>query len=194
MEGSQIKASITFKINNPNFYSIKLKQSDFEIFLDNDKLGSARMLEDLKIIKKKEGEYTLNLALQESELKSSIIPLLIDVMKNNKKININFPSNKNDFIFIDDVVSIINKFIIKNYSSGIYNVGTGQGTSIYTLLKIIDNAVNGNDILSKKYLNEVDLKKSNQNFFACTKKLKKYLNNFSFTNIDSGIQKVIKYI
>ena len=76
MEGSQIKASITFKINNPNFYSIKLKQSDFEIFLDNDKLGSARMLEDLKIIKKKEGEYTLNLALQESELKSSIIPLL----------------------------------------------------------------------------------------------------------------------
>ena len=126
--------------------------------------------------------------------KSSIIPLLIDVMKNNKKININFPSNKNDFIFIDDVVSIINKFIIKNYSSGIYNVGTGQGTSIYTLLKIIDNAVNGNDILSKKYLNEVDLKKSNQNFFACTKKLKKYLNNFSFTNIDSGIQKVIKYI
>jgi LEA14-like dessication related protein len=76
MEGSQIKASITFKINNPNFYSIKLKKSDFEIFLDNDKLGSASMLEDMKIIKKKEGEYTLNLAMQESELKNSIIPLL----------------------------------------------------------------------------------------------------------------------
>lgn len=125
--------------------------------------------------------------------KSSIIPLLIDVLKNNKKININFPSNKNDFIFIDDVVSIINKFIIKNYLSGIYNVGTGQSTSIYTLLKIIDNAVNGNDMISKKYSNEVNLNKSNQNFYACTKKLKKYLDDINFTNIDIGIQKLIKH-
>lgn len=76
LEGSQIKASIVFKINNPNFYSFKLKKSDFEIFLDDDKLGSAGMLDDLKIKRKSEGEYTLNLALQESELKESIVPLL----------------------------------------------------------------------------------------------------------------------
>ncbi|MDA9261863.1 LEA type 2 family protein [Flavobacteriales bacterium] len=76
LEGSEIKASIIFKINNPNFYSIKLKKSDFEIFLDDDKLGSAKMLEDIKIKRKAEGEYTLNLALQESELKNSVVPLL----------------------------------------------------------------------------------------------------------------------
>ena len=125
--------------------------------------------------------------------KNSIIPLLIDIFKNNKKININFPSNKNDFIFIDDVVSILDKFIINNYSSGIYNVGTGKSTSISTILKLIDNAVNGNDMISKKYLNDVDLKKSNQNFFASTKKLKKNLNSIDFTQIDSGIKKMINY-
>ena len=124
--------------------------------------------------------------------KNSIIPLLIDVFKNNKKININFPSNKNDFIFIDDVVSIVNKFIINNYSSGIYNVGTGKSTSISTILKIIDNAINGNDMITKKYLNEIDLKKSNQNFYASTKKLKENLNNINFTNIDSGIKTMMK--
>ena len=126
--------------------------------------------------------------------KNSIIPLLIDIFKNNKKININFPSNKNDFIFIDDVVSILDKFIINNYSSGIYNVGTGKSTSISTILKLIDNAVNGNDMISKKYLNDVDLKKSNQNFFASTKKLKKNLNSIDFTQIESGIKKMINYI
>ena len=76
IENSQIKASITFKINNPNFYSIKLKKSDFELFLDDDLLGKAEMLESLKIKKKTEGEYTLYLALDESELKKSVVPLL----------------------------------------------------------------------------------------------------------------------
>ena len=123
--------------------------------------------------------------------KNSIIPSLIDVFKNNKKININFPSNKNDFIFIDDVVSIIEKFILNNYSSGIYNVGTGKSTSISTILKIIDNSINGNDMISKKYLNEIYVKKSNQNFYASTKKLKMSLDNINFTQIDSGIKKMI---
>ena len=123
--------------------------------------------------------------------KNSIIPLLIDVFKNNKKININYPSNKNDFIFIDDVVSIIEKFILNNYSSGIYNVGTGKSTSISTILKIIDNSINGNDMISKKYLNEIYVKKSNQNFYASTKKLKMSLDNINFTQIDSGIKKMI---
>ena len=91
--------------------------------------------------------------------KNSVIPLLIDIFKNNKKININSPLNKNDFIFIDDVVSIIDKFIKNDYSSGIYNVGTGKSTSISTILKIIDNVINGNEMISKKYLNEIDLKK-----------------------------------
>ncbi len=126
--------------------------------------------------------------------KRSIIPMLIDVFKNNKKININFPSNKNDFIFIADVVNIINNFIINNYSSGIYNVGTGKGTSIISLIKIIDNEINSNDLISKKYLSELHLKKSKQNFYASTKKLKKYINNINFTDIHTGIKKVIKYI
>ncbi|MEN8958111.1 MAG: LEA type 2 family protein, partial [Flavobacteriales bacterium] len=67
-EDSKIKASILFKINNPNFYSIKLKKCDFEIFVDDHKLGTAGMLDALKIVKKTEGEYTLNLGLQEDEL------------------------------------------------------------------------------------------------------------------------------
>ena len=49
-------------------------------------------------------------------------------------------------------------------------------------------------MISKKYLNDVDLKKSNQNFFASTKKLKKNLNSIDFTQIESGIKKMINYI
>ncbi|MDG1191000.1 MAG: hypothetical protein P8N15_02940, partial [Flavobacteriaceae bacterium] len=46
---SSILANIEFKINNPNFYSIKLKKSDFKVFLGEDELGLATMVDDLKI-------------------------------------------------------------------------------------------------------------------------------------------------
>ena len=124
--------------------------------------------------------------------RDSIIPYLIDKFKNNKKININFPSNRNDFILVDDVVKIIFNFITKEYPSGIYNIGTGKSTAIYELMKIIDKSINENDTISAKYLNGVDLNKSNQNFYASTKKLKKNFNDIKLTDINAGIQKVVR--
>lgn len=122
----------------------------------------------------------------------SIIPSLINDIKNNNKININYPSNKNDFIYIDDVVKIIVKFTLNDNPSGIYNVGTGIATPIYDLLKIIDFEINNNYQLSNKYLKSIDIDMCNQNFFACTNKLKKYFNNLNFIDLRTGIQKVLE--
>lgn len=74
--GSSVKASIIFKINNPNFYSITMKQSDFKIFVDDEELGTAGMEEDLKILKKTQGNYTLGLLIQEKDIQNSLMPLL----------------------------------------------------------------------------------------------------------------------
>ena len=49
--GSQVKAEIIFKINNPNFYSITMKKSDFKVFLDDKEIGTAGMEDDLKNFK-----------------------------------------------------------------------------------------------------------------------------------------------
>ena len=58
----------------------------------------------------------------------SIIPMLIEKIKN-KKINVNFPANINDYIYIDDVVKIINYFLMNSIKTGIYNLGTGKEVS-----------------------------------------------------------------
>lgn len=73
---SNILANIELKINNPNFYSIKLKKSDFKVFLGDDELGTATMLNDLAIDKKTEKGYTLGLLLEENALKDKLIPLM----------------------------------------------------------------------------------------------------------------------
>jgi nucleoside-diphosphate-sugar epimerase len=124
--------------------------------------------------------------------KGSIIPSLINSIRNNSNnININFPFNKNDFIYIDDVVKIIVQFIFSCKPSGIYNIGTGISTSIYDLFKIIDYEINYNNKLSTQYFNQIDLSKVNQNFYASTIKLKKYINKLDFVDIKSGIKKLL---
>lgn len=76
MEDNQSQASIVFKINNPNFYSIKLKKSSFEVFLDDKKLGDVVMADEVVILKKTEGDYTLNLLLNDKDLRNAAMPLL----------------------------------------------------------------------------------------------------------------------
>ncbi len=76
MEGNQSLASIVFKINNPNFYSIKLKKSAFEVFLDDKKLGDAVMASEVVVLKKTEGNYTLDLLLSDKDLRRAAMPLL----------------------------------------------------------------------------------------------------------------------
>lgn len=71
-----VKASIVFKINNPNFYSIKIKKSDFEVFLDDDLLGNAEMANDLVIKKKTESDYTLELLLKQQDIKDNAMSMI----------------------------------------------------------------------------------------------------------------------
>lgn len=42
-----------------------------------------------------------------------------------------------DFIYIDDVVEVFKQFVEKNFENGVYNVATGESTSILSLTKIM---------------------------------------------------------
>ena len=126
-----------------------------------------------------------------SQKNSSIIPMLANKLRQKEKIKINYPANKNDFIYIDDVAQILSKFILTNYISGAFNVGTGKSTSIYELFKIIDLHINGNNEISEKYLKTINLSEIKQDFYASTDKLIKHFKNFDFTDINIGIQKFL---
>lgn len=89
MEENQSQASIVFKINNPNFYSIKLKKSAFEVLLDDKKLGDAMMVSDVVVLKKSEGIYTLDLLLNDKDLRKAAMPLLAKALfKKNVKLTV----------------------------------------------------------------------------------------------------------
>lgn len=122
--------------------------------------------------------------------KKSLIPYIIKSLKNNKKPKIENPSNKNDFIHVDDVCDIIISFINKNKVSGIFNVGSGKLNSVIEIynkilkkLKLIKN---------KKYQ---IIKKKEKRYRYNRADIKKIVNHTKYRqkiNIDDGINRLLE--
>jgi nucleoside-diphosphate-sugar epimerase len=125
--------------------------------------------------------------------KTSLIPMLLDSFLNNIEPNIKSPNNKNDFIFIDDVVKILMFMLQSSLPSGVYNVGTGITTEIAKLSDLMKNFLKiNNNFFYKK--NKIKKDTQQINFFADTRKLKKYFSGLEFENINSGLYKTIKFL
>lgn len=122
--------------------------------------------------------------------KNSLIPSVINSLKNLKKPNILNPLNKNDFIYIDDVCRAIMVSIKKKNIDGVFNVGSGYTSTvegIYNKILLKMGKRNINFQLKKK-----KFKKTKTNF-ADLKKISKELNWHPKINIDTGLVKMINF-
>ena len=74
-----------------------------------------------------------------------LIPTIINQAKKNGEISLNDLRPKRDFLYIKDLVSLIDKIIIKKSATGIYNVGYGRSFSIKQITdaisKILDKSI-----------------------------------------------------
>jgi len=88
-----------------------------------------------------------------------IIPKIVDCIENDKVLYLNnLGESIRDFIHVDDVVqSLINAGQSTRWSNFVVNVGTGQGTSIIDLEKLIEGILQKQVIISfnKNKVNEV---------------------------------------
>ena len=95
-----------------------------------------------------------------SSNKNSLIPSIIKQIKQKGKVILSNKDTRRDFLFIDDLVNLINKILLdfpKDYN--IYNVGFGKSYSLLEVLEIIkdilkidigieyDNSFRPNDIV-----------------------------------------------
>lgn len=95
-----------------------------------------------------------------------------------------------DFIYIDDVLDVID-FFIKNNISGVYNVGTGVARSFFEIAKIYEDKIN---CKIKKIEMPAHLIGKYQKFTCANNEsiLKIYSKNFH--SLEQGIEKYLKYL
>ena len=115
----------------------------------------------------------------------SFIDKLIEIKKTKQNLTlINNGISLRDFISLSDVAKIYQKFLKNNYPSGVYDVGTGQGTLIKNLIDFVN--IDKKKIIHKK--NIIEISRS----IADTKKLQKNLGGFKFQSLESYLREQLK--
>lgn len=70
-----IEAEFTMKIRNPNPYNIKIKGSDIDLYINGDRLGKAKLTNNIKLKKKITKEYKVRLKSRFDKVGSSVLTL-----------------------------------------------------------------------------------------------------------------------
>ena len=117
----------------------------------------------------------------------SLIPTLIKSIGESRTPTINTPLNKNDFVFIGDVAKVFVRAVDLDLSSGIYNLGSGNSSSIYDVCRIVEKQLIGTETISNHVLKSGQQRES-VNFWADMNKTKEALNMLCDTPLRDGIK------
>ncbi len=120
---------------------------------------------------------------------ASLIPSILDNLKQGKLPEIHTPKNANDFIFIDDVVNAFSKAILVTNSSMIYNLGSGASNSILKVCQIAEKIVLETSKLTEAIERGSRQTNCNVDFWADLSHSRKYLNWHPKTTLEDGIKK-----
>ena len=120
-------------------------------------------------------------------MKTGIIDLIIKSIKSRKNFYFDNEKTFKNFIYIDDVVNIIESLISKNVKNKIYNIGN-QNLSFMNLLKIFKK-INSNQI--NFYNKNISLKKTLSQKID-NKLIKNIMKNYKFKSIQTYLSDEIK--
>ena len=136
--------------------------------------------------------FRIFFAYGSGQKKTSLIPSIISSIRKGEEVLINNPNNKNDFIFISDVIKVLLAAIFQDVENGIYNIGSGTSYSVKEISNIIYEKLKLDSPYTvpnnKFFKNEIvdfwaDMTKTNLNF---------NINNY--TSINDGIEMYINEI
>ncbi len=122
----------------------------------------------------------------------SLIQNLIESFEIKKIPNILYPNNKNDFVYVGDVVKTIIGAVDIDIPNGIYNIGSGKAYSVYDICLEVEHQLHKTDKTSQLILKN-GKKSESVNFYANTEKTNSLINLKCDTSLQEGIAHQIQY-
>ena len=123
----------------------------------------------------------------------SLIPTLIKAFKTNTDPIIRDPLASNDFIYIDDVVNAFVRAIHKKNCRGIFNVGSGQVSSVAKITKLVEQTVRNSDRFSSKLVKKLSEMTKSPSMWADINLSRQYLGWKPKISLDEGIKRTCKF-
>ena len=114
------------------------------------------------------GWFRVFYAYGPNQRKGSVIPMVIDNLTKGKLPALEAPNNCNDFIYIADIAELFELAIDAQFPSGIYNIGSGEATSVINICKIAEMIILNQKKLSMALERETSNTPIDASFYAAT--------------------------
>ena len=120
-----------------------------------------------------------------------LIIRMMDAQKNKNKSFEIWGSGKpiREWIYVEDVVKLIDKFLMKNPNFEIINLAQKKGYTILEITKIIKKYLK----YDVKFINNYKYSDGDSIKILDNKLFKKYISSYKYTPLEIGIKKTIKY-
>lgn len=122
---------------------------------------------------------------------TSLIPYLINCTQENKEMEIRNPSNKNDFIYVEDIADAISELLLKCKKSEIFNIGSGKLISVKSIIDEIFSVFKLKQKYKKTQQKQTD---TLTHFYADISKIKKEIGWQPKIDMDEGLKRTINSI
>jgi len=122
----------------------------------------------------------------------SLIPSLIKAFKSKRNPKINNPSTANDYIYIDDVVTVFIKSIEDKNCRGTFNLGSGKTTSVATISEIVEQTIRNENEFSKNLAKQLGPDAPNSGMWADTSLSKRQLDWAQQISLVDGIERTCR--
>jgi nucleoside-diphosphate-sugar epimerase len=125
---------------------------------------------------------------------NSLIPSILNNLKDGRLPNIKTPHNANDYIFIDDVVDAFSIATNNQFESGIYNLGAGKSTTALEVCRCAEQIA----LDSSRFTKQIEMQSkpivSSTNFWAEITSTQDRLKWSPKTSLTDGIKKTWDHI
>lgn len=122
---------------------------------------------------------------------TSLIAYLIECIRKGEKPEIRNPNAENDFIYVEDAANAIVKLISEYNQSNIFNIGSGELTSVQTIINTIyDLSGKRNDYQLSKQM-PTDILSAG---YADISKIEQAINWHPKIDIKKGLKKTLEYV
>jgi len=122
---------------------------------------------------------------------ASLIPVIIKNLQEGKIPDLRKPANANDFVYVDDVADAFCRIVENNIPSGIYNLGSGNSTTVIDVLRMIDQQLNQGYTIAGQVLVNANNRVKEMDAWANMQKTRSALNWQASVSMAEGIQKMI---
>lgn len=189
----QIGSSLEYgKSKSPHKESIKIKIENLKSPYSRSKLKSTKFLE--KIGKKFKFPYIIvrpYLIYGPYQDSNRIIPFVINKCLENKSFPTSSGNQKRDFLYVNDFIKILYKLMInQKIKREILNIGTGKSIKVKNVIYLIKKKIGS----GKPIFDKIRLRKDESKiYYPDIKKLRGFIKDFNFTDLNFGLNKTINY-